>query len=91
MIQTIVFYTLVVVAGALVAWAFFSPYTFPIQPGSMLYLAGAVILMASLLLLPWITTDPPGVRTENLTWLKSEPYQWWAVRAIIAIREKQIP
>jgi hypothetical protein len=91
MIQIIAFYPVVVIATILVGWAFLSPYTFPVRPGWTLCLTGAVILMASLLLLPWITADPPDVRAENLAWLKSKPNPWWSARAIIAIREKRIP
>ena len=91
MIQTVAFYVLAIIAAVLVGWAFFSPYGFPIRPGRMVYLAGAALLLASLLLLPWITADPPDVRAENLAWLKAEPVPWWAVRAIMAIREGRLP
>jgi len=90
-IQIIAFYGLVVLAVGLVGWAFFSSHTFPIRPGWALSLAGAVILIASLLLLPWITADPPEVRAENLAWLQTEPNPWWPARAMIAIREKKLP
>jgi len=90
-IQFIAFYGLVVLAVGLVGWAFFSSHTFPIRPGWALSLAGAAILLASLLLLPWIVADPPEVRAENLAWLQTKPNPWWPARAMIAIREKKLP
>ena len=91
MISIIVFYVLVVLAVGLVSWSFLSPGAFPLRPGWALSLTGAVILLASMLFLPWLTADPQDVRAENLAWLKTKPNPWWPARAIIAVREKEIP
>ena len=91
MISIIVFYVLVVLAIGLACQSFLSPDALPLRPGWTLSLAGAVILLASMLFLPWLTADPPDVRAENLAWLKTKPNPWWPARAIIAVREKKIP
>lgn len=91
MIQIIVFYTLITIVSGLAGWVFFKPKFFPFPPGRVLSMAGAIILIASTLLLPWISAEPPEVRSENLAWFMTDPNPWWPARTIIAVREKKLP
>ncbi|MCX6031846.1 MAG: hypothetical protein NT169_21410 [Chloroflexi bacterium] len=91
MVSIIVFSILVILCAAALGWALLSPATCPLPPARALYLVGAVILLASLLLLPWIVTDSPAVRAQNLAWLRSKPNPWWPARIVMAAHEQQIP
>lgn len=87
----ITFYVLLAIVFGLLLWAFFMPHKFPFPFGRIVFLAGAIVLLASLLLLPWITADPQDIRTQNLAWLRTKPNPWWPERTLIAIREKLFP
>jgi hypothetical protein len=91
MIQTIAFYVLTTVLTAIFVWTFISPSEIPFDLGQVVTLVGATLLVGSMLLIPWITTDPLDVRNENLVWLESKPNLWQSTQVIMSIREQQLP
>ena len=84
---TIVFYILLVLAVGGVAWSI-SDRARHFRVGMALCVAGAVILLASVFLLPWVIADSPEIRDRNIASLLADEQRWWAVRVMIAVRDK---
>jgi hypothetical protein len=89
--QTIVFYVLFGVLCVLTVLILRSPDRFPLRPGLIVMMGGALIVVASTWLLPWVVADSPAARARNVEWLKAKPNPWWAARVVIAAREHQVP